>query len=112
MSETKPDDKTDDKTDKDGTVKFSDLVDVVTEVVNDKLAVLKGAVTGTEKTTVDGPESIKEEVQRELEKIHKGQAEKDWREGTEGRLKAVEERTAEKPPVERRRVHKLMGWGE
>jgi hypothetical protein len=55
---------------------------------------------------------IADEVAREIERIKSKEA-KDHRDKTiDEKLKELGEKTAEKAPVERRKVHRFMGWGE
>lgn len=106
-----------DKKDDEGHVKFGDLRAVVKEVVTEVVGSFKG--DGDKKDPekqnekpVTTPGSIKSEVQAALAEIRKGESEAEQTATTEGRIKALEDKTAEKAPVERRRVHRIMGWGE
>lgn len=55
---------------------------------------------------------IAAEVQRQVEKIRAREARQKRDEEVDGKLKELSEKVQEKQPVERRRVHKIMGWGE
>jgi len=59
---------------------------------------------------------VEDEVRTAVDKLEKDRKAREEREardkGYEDKLKELEERTKEKPPVERRRVHRFMGWGE
>lgn len=103
---------------KGGGLTVSDLRNMVTELVKDAVGAAKapeGAPAsdkaGTE-TQATRSTSIASEVQRQVDKIRA----KDEREAKDKKIQdaltELSEKTKEKPPVERRRVHKLMGWGE
>lgn len=106
----------DDKTDDDAVVKFGELKSVVEEVVKDAIDKLTG--NGDKKADTSDPSqkinpaTISQEVREALAEIHKGDTEQQQRESAESRLKAVEEKVAEKAPVERSRKHRIMGWGD
>lgn len=51
---------------------------------------------------------VSEQVAKMKEREAREQREKGW----DDNIKSLLEVTKEKPPVERRRVHKIMGWGE
>lgn len=56
--------------------------------------------------------TVEEEVQAALERLEKEKEAREKEAALEGRLKGLEEKTVEKPPVERRKVHRFMKWGE
>ena len=97
-----------------GGVSMGDLRDLIKEVVTE---VLPGKNEGSEEpdkptkreTHNQKADSISAEVEAALERVGKRKeaeaAEADYRAKVDGLL-------AEKPPVQRRRVHRLMGWGE
>jgi putative protein kinase ArgK-like GTPase of G3E family len=55
---------------------------------------------------------IAETVKAEIEKLKVKEAEESEKQTIQEKLQELSERTTEKQPIERRRVHKLMGWGE
>lgn len=67
--------------------------------------------TGRTEDSATRRASIADEVKRELEKIKAREARDKRDTDIDDKLKALEAKT-EHTPVERRRVHKLMGWGE
>lgn len=92
-----------------GSVKFSDLKEVVREVVAEMLPSRSSSTKSTSRASSGA--GIAEEVQAQLAKIkadEDAKAEKTSVQTTLADLKAKVER----PPVERRRIHKVMGWGE
>lgn len=56
--------------------------------------------------------TVEEEVQTALERLEKEKEAREKEAALEGRLKGLEDKTVEKPPVERRKVHRFMKWGE
>jgi hypothetical protein len=103
------------KTQESKSLAMGDLRNLILDTVKD---VMKG-VTPEPKT--DEPvsrregtrsTSIQEAVQAEIQKIQQKEAEETRQAKLDEELKHLREATAEKPPVERRRVHKVMGWGE
>lgn len=56
--------------------------------------------------------SVEDEVQAALDRLQKEKDARALEEARDGRIKALEDKTAEKPPVERRKVHRFMKWGE
>lgn len=97
----------------------------IKKMITDAVAeATKGGKTPEDKTldpvhTMSGANrqaSVAAQVQEELRKLHekeekeKQQAERD--KGIDDQLAALTEKTQEKAPVERGRVHKYMGWGE
>lgn len=63
-------------------------------------------------TRVDRSSTVAEAVQREIQKIQQKEAREAKDKSIDEQLLKLAEATKEKPPVERRRVHKIMGWGE
>lgn len=61
---------------------------------------------------LDRNSDVAAKVQEELAKIRDKEARDTKERERDETLKSLVEKTAEKAPVERRRVHKLMGWGE
>jgi hypothetical protein len=55
---------------------------------------------------------IAEAVKAEIDKLKAKETEESEKQTIQQKLQELSEKTAEKEPVERRRVHKLMGWGE
>lgn len=56
--------------------------------------------------------SVKEQVEAALAGITEKNQRAEREKTIDQQLKDLSEKVAEKPPVERRRVHRLMGWGE
>lgn len=56
--------------------------------------------------------SVDEEVSTALKKLEADKAREAKEAERDAKLSELEERTKERPPVERRRVHRVMGWGE
>src|SRR5579859_3348408 len=92
-----------------GSVKFSDLKAVVREVVAEMLPSRSSG--GSKSSTRSSGAGIAEQVQAELAKIKADEEATAEKTTTQTRIKSIEEKL-ERPPVERRRVHKVMGWGE
>jgi hypothetical protein len=110
----------DDKADE-GTVTFANLRDVIKEVVSDLIGKDKGPDKEPEKAkepeyeaenSKTARETLAAQVRAELEKVRKSDAEESDKLSAAQRLQALEEKLAEKGPIERRRVHKIMGWGD
>jgi len=63
-----------------------------------------------------GNRSVDDEVRTAVEKLEADRKAREERaakdKNYEDKIAALEERTKERAPVERRRVHKIMGWGE
>jgi hypothetical protein len=100
-----------------------DLRDMIKEIVAETI---KGATpdttTGDNTPDTDGPKGTETTGERargvaalvaaEVKKIQEKDA-ADARDQTiQEKLDELSKATAEKPPVERRRVHRAMGWGE
>lgn len=56
--------------------------------------------------------SVEDEVQAALTRLEKEKEAREADAAREGRIAALEDKTKEKAPIERRKVHKVMGWGE
>lgn len=69
----------------------------------------KPAVTGEEKSSATGIGAL---VQAEIDKIKAKETEDNDKLTIQQKLQELSDKTQEKQPVERRRVHKFMGWGE
>jgi len=52
------------------------------------------------------------EVKKELAKIQDSERATNEKQTIQQQIAAITDKLAEKPPVERSRVHRLMGWGE
>jgi hypothetical protein len=55
---------------------------------------------------------VQSQVQAALKTLQDKEASDNRAKQIDDTLKGLVEKTAEAPPVERRRVHRLMGWGE
>jgi flagellar motility protein MotE (MotC chaperone) len=103
-----------------GTVSFADLRAVVKEMVAEVVGSGKDDKPKDDKSKDDyeadnsktARQSLADEVKAALASIRDSEAEEESKKSMTERLHAVEELLAEKPPVERRRVHKIMGWGD
>lgn len=56
--------------------------------------------------------SVQDEVDAALKKLDAEKADREWRESLRKDVDEVKEKTKERAPVERRRVHRIMRWGE
>jgi hypothetical protein len=95
---------------------LGDLRKLVTDTVAD---VMKSVTPSGESVTAPKPETrmdrsttVQAAVQAEIEKIRAKETEAKEKEDLTAKLTALELATKEKAPVERSRVHKIMGWGE
>jgi len=61
---------------------------------------------------LDRSSTIQATVQAELDKLKAKEDSEKKEADLQAKLAELTEATAEKAPIERRRVHKLMGWGE
>jgi hypothetical protein len=87
------------------------VTDTVGELVKSGKEVDPAKDKDTEDRTPRGGD-IKSEVERELAKI-KSREERNKRDTElDTKIKELTEKTAEKPPVERSKVHRFMGWGD
>jgi hypothetical protein len=68
--------------------------------------------TSTRREAETAGRSIDDEVAAAIKKLEAEKAERAEREALRKDVDDVKERTKEKPPVERRRVHRFMKWGE
>jgi hypothetical protein len=70
--------------------------------------------TDTPKTTEKKEETIDldSQVQAAINRLKEDEERKTKETERDATIKALVEKTKEKAPVERRRVHKIMGWGE
>lgn len=114
--DTKTDEKTDEKPENkpsDGGISLGDLRDLIKEEVSSIVDSLK---PNTERSGSQSTESrnfsITEEVRREVEKLRTADDANREKMGLMERLGKLEEAIGEKPPVQRTRRHKFMGWGE
>jgi gas vesicle protein len=84
------------------------IQDTVAEVVGKPAD--KPVDKSDDKTETTG--DIASRVRAEIEKIRGQEKTAEQQKTLESEIAALKESTKEKPPVERRRVHKLMGWGD
>jgi hypothetical protein len=115
----KKDDKTEDKKDTatDGD-KFTvaDLRRLVSDTVSE-LVGKGGSTTDSDTTRRHMPggtrrESIGDEVAREIERLKATEAREQRDKTIDEQIASLTDAVKEKAPVERRRVHNFMGWGE
>jgi hypothetical protein len=99
-----------------GGVKMGDLRKMVTDLVSEAVKGITPTAPITPPVTTPGTPAagggIQELVQAQIDKIKAADQEKADKQSIQDKLNELSEKTKEKPPVERRRVHKLMGWGE
>src|SRR5262245_44962062 len=105
------------------TLKMGDLRSIIAESVKDAV---KGLTPGESPTTDDGSDSsrivpqgavrqqsVAEAVQTELAKIAKEKQDAEEKKSVSDQLAALDKKVnEEKPPVQRTRRHRFMGWGE
>lgn len=109
--ETKTDDKPESKGSV-GTMSIKELADVVEDMVKRFLGNDKSSEGGADRDTEKGTNvDLERQVQDAVQKIRA--SEKSNEEKT-SLLQTIQDLKAkvEKQPIERRRVHKFMGWGE
>lgn len=110
---------TDDKKGGEGALKVGDIRKMISDMVTEAVKAgtstegkaHEGAQQHTE-TRLDRSSSIQAAVQAEIDKIKGKEAAEQKDADLQKTLTELQEKTKEKAPVERRRVHKLMGWGE
>ena len=98
---------------------MGDLKKLIEDTVGNLVKSGKGVTDEQHEKAADRTETklsrnsdVAEKVQEELAKIREKEARDTKERERDETLKSLVEKTAEKAPVERRRVHKLMGWGE
>jgi hypothetical protein len=107
----------DEKSDEKSILGIGELREFISETVKQAVAGLapakdeKEEVSKSDDKGVSGGD-IAAQVKRELERVRSHEARQKREEEIDTTLKSLVERTAEKQPVERRRVHKFMGWGD
>lgn len=111
------DDKKDEKTDSQGPLSIGELRDFIKQEITSALGGIKGVAKSdsdpkTTDTTSGQSSSIADEVQREISRLKDREAKSAQEQDLKDQIKALQDKTQEAPPIERRRVHKLMGWGE
>src|SRR6476619_5690978 len=101
-----------------GALTVGELRSLITETVK---GLLPGSDTKDEKTDTKNEtkdtdsgtgNSIAAAVAREVERIRRKEEREQRDKQVDDDLKVLKERVVEKPPVERGRLHKIMGWGE
>jgi hypothetical protein len=108
---------TDNEKDDEGTkdlLNVGQLREFIAESVKSAVAGLGGEKkedSGEGKKDLSGGD-ITQQVQRELARVREHERRTQREKDIDTTLAALQERTKEKPPVERRRVHKFMGWGD
>lgn len=63
-------------------------------------------------TRLDRDSMAEDQIEKAVKRLKDEEDRKIKEAALEGRLKTVEERTADRPPVERSKLHKFMGWGD
>lgn len=112
--------KTDDTSD--GKFRIGDLREIIAAEVKSAIGAVKD-VTSTDTKAHDDAEKITEakldskstiasEVEKAIADIKSKEAAAARDQDVDSKLKTLFDRTEERPPVERRKVHRLMGWGE
>lgn len=95
----------------------------IRKMVTDTIAEAMKGVNKTEDTAhdkaqdhtlskLDRSSTIQAAVQAEIDKIKARETEEAEKKTLQDKLAELSEKTKEKPPVERSRTHKFMGWGE
>ena len=111
--------KTDDKV-PDGPITMGTIRELVADTVKAAVSGLTSIGSDTTKPDTKNSDSdtkgsgldIAGQVQRELDKLKAREAQDAREKSIDEKLAELSEKTKEKPPVERRRVHNFMGWGE
>jgi len=117
----KEDDKS--KSDSQSALSLGELRKMITDTVASAVAGLKGtesdardkAGATTDKalgSKSDAADSIEAQVRAEIQRMKDKEAASQRDKDIDSAIADLKKRTEEKPPVERRRVHKLMGWGD
>lgn len=93
------------------------IKDMVTEVVGTGKKETTDGVSGTApkqapETTENRSVGVAAMVKAEIDKLKAQEQEESEKATIQDKLKELSDKTAEKQPIERRRVHKMMGWGE
>lgn len=91
------------------------IQDTVSEVVGGIKDTKDDAHDKAQKHTedkLDRPSSIADQVQQALDKLRSKEAADEKEKNRESQIADLLKRTEEKPPVERGRMHRVMGWGE
>lgn len=98
---------------------LGELGKFITDKVTEAVTAVKGVTDSAHEksgevveTKLDRKSSIAEQVQAELAKLRDQEKKEGESKGLTDRIAALESLTAEKAPVERRRVHRFMGWGD
>lgn len=112
-------DKSESETDQGAPLTLAELGKFITDKVSEAVSGLKtttdtvheGSTDVVEKK-LDNKSRIAEEVQAEIAKLRKQEAAEGESKAVTDRIAKLEDLVKEKPPVERRRVHRFMGWGE
>jgi hypothetical protein len=102
-----------------------DLRKMISDQVTEAMKAVQSTVVGTPDPTPPATDprqaprmragqqrNVADEVSAALDKIERDKADQEWRTGLDKDLTELKERTKEKPPVERSRLHRIMGWGE
>jgi hypothetical protein len=102
---------TDDKEVTEDNFSLSDLKGLIKETVSE---VLNERGTGAPRPGSRNAkaDSIAEEVEAALARVSKAKEEEEAKKKDADWKASVEEKLKERPPVQRRKVHGLMGWGE
>lgn len=82
------------------------IKEIVTEVIGDRSPQAKR--TPQNQKAAD----IASEVEAAIERVGKKQEEEKSKKSDADWKKSVDEKLAEKPPIQRRRIHHVMKWGE
>ena len=112
-----PEDKTSDTSTDDGDVgslTFGGLRKLIREVMSepDKETETRKAGRRAVETRLDRDSATEEAVEKAIKRLKDEDDRKAKEDALHGRLAAIEQKTADKPPVERSKLHKFMGWGD
>lgn len=101
-----------DDTNKQGGISVGDIRKMVVDMVKDAVS-STGSKGGEDGKEAEKPASdVASQVQTALARIQEKEARAAREKSIDEQLAALAEKTKEKPPTERRKVHKLMGWGD
>lgn len=106
-----------DKKDDTGKLTMGDIRKIITDEIGKAVKTPtptddKGKQSDSDDEKDTQPRSIRSAVEREVSRIREADERKKKDEAIDAKLAELSEATKEKPPVERRRVHRFMGWGE
>lgn len=93
-------------------IKMGDLTKLIKDTVAEAITGMKPTDSKPDDKVVDEDSSVAAKVRAEIEKISANKKKEEKEATIDSELKDLREKTKEKAPVERTKLHKLMGWGE